>query len=117
MTGVQTCALPILADFEDSSTENMSIEVYVGGVRQYKYSDTTATSQYRWFLSAFDPVTVEFVVDGSVYPELKAPVAGSEVTILVRRGVTWYERGVTTASDGIALQDTDTPAARFLRGL
>ena len=106
-----------VADFEDSSTENMSIEVYVGGVRQYKYSDTTATSQYRWFLSAFDPVTVEFVVDGSVYPELKAPVAGSEVTILVRRGVTWYERGVTTASDGIALQDTDTPAARFLRGL
>lgn len=106
-----------VADFGDSSTENLSIEVYVGGVRQYKYSDTTATSQYRWFLSAFDPVTIEFVVDGSVYPELKAPAAGSEVTILVRRGLSWYQPSETTASDGIALQDTNTVAARFLRGL
>jgi hypothetical protein len=104
-------------DFGDSSTENLSIEVYVGGVRQYKYSDTTANSQYRWFLSAFDPVTVEFVVDNNSYPELTAPAAGSEVTILVRRGVTWYEQGVGTASDGVALQDTNTVAARFLRGL
>jgi hypothetical protein len=105
-----------VADFGDSSTENLSIEVYVGGVRQYKYSDITATSQYRWFLSAFDPVTIEFVVDGDVYPELRAPIAGSEVTILVRQGVTWYEQGATTASNGVALQDTDTLAARFLRG-
>ena len=106
-----------VADFGDSSTENLSIEVYVGGVRQYKYSDTSATSQYRWFLSMFDPVTIEFVVDDTVYPALQAPAAGSEVTILVRQGVTWYQRGATTASDGVALQDTETTAARFLRGL
>jgi hypothetical protein len=106
-----------VADFGDSSTENLSIEVYVGGVRQYKYSDTTATSQYRWFLSMFDPVTIEFVVDSTAYPALEAPAAGSEVTILVRRGVTWYEQGATTASNGVALQDTDTIPARFLRGL
>jgi len=106
-----------VADFGDSSTENLSIEVYVGGVRQYKYSDTSATSQYRWFLSMFDPVTIEFVVDDTAYPTLQAPAAGSEVTILVRRGVTWYQRGATTASNGVALQDTETIAARFLRGL
>jgi hypothetical protein len=105
-----------VADLRDSSTENLAIEVYVGGVRQYKYSDTTATSRYRWFLSLFDPLTIEFVVDGSVYPELRAPEAGSQVMILIRQGVTWYQQGATTASDGIALQDTDTLAARFLRG-
>jgi hypothetical protein len=105
-----------VANFEDSSTENLSIEVYVGGRRQYKYSDTTATSEYRWFLSQFDPVTIEFVVDDTVYPKLQAPAEGSEVTILVRQGVTWYQQGATTASNGVSLQDTDTLAARFLRG-
>jgi len=236
-TSVFSAPLIDVADFEDSSTENLSIEVYVGGRRQYKYSDTTATSQYRWFLSLFDPLTIEFVVEdmpqthagsfvigteyritsvgttnfvaiggtasavvtgaisgttltvsavtsgtlavgtritgtgitagtnitvlgtgtGGVgtytvsasqtvlsttitgqpvvgktfkatgaglgtgtattgYPALTAPAAGVEVTILVRQGVTWYQQGVSEASDGIALQDTDTQAARFLRG-
>ena len=115
-TSVFSAPLIDVADLGDSSTENLSIEVYVGGVRQYKYSDTTATSRYRWFLSLFDPLTIEFVVDGSVYPELRAPEAGSEVMILIRQGVTWYEQGATTASNGVALQDTDTQAARFLRG-
>jgi hypothetical protein len=45
------------------------------------------------------------------------PPEGVEVTILIRRGVTWYEPGVNTASNGVALQDTNTRAARFLRGL
>ena len=45
-----------------------------------------------------------------------APPAGVEVTILVRRGVTWYAPGVDTPSDGRPLQVTDTQAARFLRG-
>jgi hypothetical protein len=167
-TSVFSAPLIDVADFEDSSTENLSIEVYVGGRRQYKYSDTTATSQYRWFLSLFNPLTIEFVVEdmpqthaGSFvigteyrityvgttnfvaigapsntvgttfkatgagsgtgtattgYPELQAPAEGSEVTILVRQGVTWYQQGATTASDGVSLQDTDTLAARFLRG-
>ena len=44
------------------------------------------------------------------------PAAGAEVTILVRQGSTWYAPGNGTASDGIALQDTQTQAARFLRG-
>jgi hypothetical protein len=35
---------------------------------------------------------------------------------LVRRGVTWYAPGAGTPSNGIALQQTNTQAARFLRG-
>jgi hypothetical protein len=100
-----------IADFGDSSTVYVeSIEVYVGGIRQYNYSDTTATSEYRYIISLFDPLAIEFIVD-DIY---SAPAAGSEVTILQRRGVTWYEPGVGTPSNGIALQETDTVAARFL---
>jgi hypothetical protein len=55
-----------------------------------------------------DPTTVEFA---------SAPADGSEVTILVRRGVTWYAPGAGTPSNGVALQQTDTIPARFLRGL
>ena len=106
-----------MASFQDSSSEEPAIEVYVGGIRQYPYSDTTAESRYRWFVTDYDPLAVEFVVDPAVFPPLSAPAAGSEVTILVRQGVTWYAPGVNTASDGIALQDTNTQAARFLRGL
>jgi len=104
--------------FDDSTVEVDAIEVYVGGIRQYAYSDTSATSQYRWVISQFDPVAIEFVVDGAEYPALEAPPAGIDVTILVRQcATTWYQLGVGTPSNGIALQDTDTQAARFLRGL
>jgi hypothetical protein len=47
---------------------------------------------------------------------LTAPPEGVEVTILVRRGVTWYAPGIGEPSNGQALQITDTQAARFLRG-
>jgi hypothetical protein len=88
-------------DFADSSVEIQGLEVYVGGTRQY----VTFDCQYPWFVSNFDPVAIGFQVP---------PPAGSEVTILVRRGVTWYAPGANTASDGVALQETDTAAARFL---
>jgi hypothetical protein len=100
-----------IADFGDSSTVYVeSIEVYVGGIRQYNYSDSTADSQYRYIVSLFDPLAIEFIVDDTY----SAPAAGSEVTILQRRGVTWYEPGAGTPSNGIALQETNTVAARFL---
>ena len=96
-----------VSDFGDSSTIYVeSIEVYVGGTRQYNVNQTSAESQYRYFVTDFGPLSIEF--DGL------APAAGVEVTILQRRGVSWYQPGVTTPSDGIALQETDTVAARFL---
>ena len=81
----------------DSTADIEAIEVYIGGTLQL--SSYTVTEE--------NPVTVVFDT---------APADGSEVTILVRRGVTWYAPGVGTPSDGIALQDTNTDAARFLRG-
>jgi hypothetical protein len=96
-----------VSDFGDSSTIYVeSIEVYVGGIRQYNVNQTSADSQYRYFVTDFAPLAIEF--DGL------APAAGSEVTILQRRGVTWYQQGTNTASNGVALQETDTVAARFL---
>jgi hypothetical protein len=66
------------------------------------------TGLLNYTITNDDPVTVEFA---------SAPADGSEVTILVRRGVTWYAPGAGTPSNGVALQQTDTIPARFLRGL
>jgi hypothetical protein len=102
-----------LVDFGDSSTIYAeSIEVYVGGVRQYNYSDTTAESQYRWIVSDFGPLAIDFIVDNTVVPALTAPAEGSEVTILQRRGHWWYN----LATPNLSLQETDSVPARFLRG-
>jgi len=59
------------------------------------------------------PVTVTFIVAG----DLPVPAAGKDnVTILQRRGHWWYD--VSTADTReLALQETNTAAARFLRGL
>jgi hypothetical protein len=83
---------------DGSTIDEDEVEVYVGGTRQIAGYTITADA----------PVVVEFDT---------APALGVEVTILVRRGVTWYAPGINTASNGVALQDTDTQAARFLRGL
>jgi hypothetical protein len=83
---------------DGSTIDEDEVEVYVGGTRQIAGYTVTADA----------PVIVEFDT---------APALGVEVTILVRRGVTWYAPGIDTASNGVALQDTNTQAARFLRGL
>lgn len=73
-----------------------SIEVYLGGIRQY--SGYTITNE--------NPVTVVFAA---------APPAGIQVTILVRRGTWWYDVA-TPAEREQSLQETPNAAARFLRG-
>ena len=83
---------------EDSSFLDQAVEVYVGGSRILT----------GYMLTGDSPVAVTF--DNPVN-------SGTEITILIRRGVTWYAPGPGTPSNGIALQDTNTPAARFLRGL
>jgi len=74
-----------------------AVEVYVGGARQ--------TSGYT--ITVETPVEVTFTIP---------PQEGSAVAILVRRGVTWYNQGVGTASDGVPLQETINPGALFLQG-
>ena len=87
-----------LGTAEDSTNLDLAIEVYVGG--------TLITSD-NYTVDTEDPVSITFAT---------APAAGSAVTILVRRGVTWYAPGIATPSNGVALQDTQTAAARFLQG-
>jgi hypothetical protein len=82
----------------ETALATAAVEVYVGGSR--------VTTGYT--ISAIDPVTVVFDT---------APTNGYGVNILVRRGVTWYAPGAGTPSNGVPLQDTNTQAARFLRGL
>jgi hypothetical protein len=88
-----------VSDLDDSTTMEEAVEVYVGGIR--------VTTGY--VITDPGPMcTIEFT---------KAPPPGIQVTILVRRGMTWYQQGVNTASNGVPLQETDTLAARFFRGL
>jgi hypothetical protein len=97
--GLQTIfnATNINLDSEDSTIIDDAVEVYVGGTR--------VTAGFS--ITGSNPVSIQFVTP---------PESGVEITILVRRGVTWYAPGAGTPSNGVALQDTDTQAARFLRG-
>ena len=74
-------------------------------------------SEYLWTCTDVTNVTIEFIVNDQVTPPLTAPLDSSDVTILVRRGKTWYQPTATEPSNGQALQETQTQAARFLRGL
>jgi hypothetical protein len=81
-----------------TTSEPDAIEVFVGGTRLLTGYSVVTTA----------PVNV--LID-------QVPPAGVEITILIRRGVTWYAPGPGTPSNGVALQDTNTEAARFLRGV
>ena len=81
----------------DSAVLDQAVEVYVGGTR--------VTTGYT--ITSYTPVTITFTA---------APADGSDVTILVRRGTSWYGPGISE-TNGIPLQQTNTEAARFLRGL
>lgn len=108
-------------DFGDGSTIYAeSIEVYVGGTRQYpvgpnRFGDVIPC-QYPWFVTNTGPLAIEFYTDADPLTPIVPPPAGVEITILQRRGVTWYAPGVNQPSDGRALQETNTAAARFLCG-
>jgi hypothetical protein len=89
-------AQDIDAGSTDSSFNDESIEVYVGGILQSTgYTVTSLTPE----------VVVEFDT---------APPSGVQITILVRRGVWWYDIATPTEREQ-SLQETANPAARFLR--
>jgi hypothetical protein len=101
--------------FDDSSSVWIdSIEVYVGGEKQYRAGEP-GTSKYSWIVTDFDPVAIEiFTNDDPVSPQL-APPSGVEVTVLQRRGQWWYDVS-TAAARQQSLQENDSLAARFLTG-
>jgi hypothetical protein len=84
------------ASADDSTFDDESIEVYVGGTRMLS----------GYTVIGLDPVTVEFD---------EPPFVGTQVTILIRRGVWWYDVS-TLEQRQLSLQETNTVAARFLRG-
>jgi hypothetical protein len=158
-------------DPKDSSTTyiNDLVEVYVAGVRQYpvgvnKFGDLIP-SQYPFSVTSLSELVIDFYTDNDPVNPVVAPPAGVEITVLQRRGTSWYNTGavisasamiagqsyfidsvgttnfvavgslentrgvlftctgpasgtgtVTTASDGVALQESTTIAARFLCG-
>jgi hypothetical protein len=78
---------------EDSSVQDLAVQVFVGGERV----------QTGYELTNPNPVTVTFDT---------APPDGVEVAILVRRGHDWYN----PLTPNLPLSQTNTPCARFLRG-
>jgi len=97
--GVQTIFVAdnITVDELDPTELSEAVEVYVGGILQTSGYTVTGTST----------VTVEFGI---------APTNNYQVAIVVKRGLSWYEPGAGTASNGVALQEQQTIAARFIRG-
>ena len=80
----------------DDSSAVEAVEVYVGGLLQTTGYSITSTA----------PVTVVFDTP---------PAAGYQVSIRVLQGLSWYQPGFDSASDGTPLQETNTDAARFIR--
>jgi hypothetical protein len=83
----------------DSATvADETLRVFVGG-RQLLPSD--------YIILQENPATVQLYI---------IPPVGVEITLAVLRGTSWYQPGIDTPSDGVPLQLTQTPQAKFLRG-
>jgi len=94
------------------------IEVFVGGIRLKKdpvtiYTEINGSSSQ----TSNEILPAEFSVDGlSNYVRLTYPVnAGTRITIIRRIGSTWYDRGETTASNGVTITENTNPIATFLK--
>jgi hypothetical protein len=83
---------------EDSAFTDAAVMVYVGGQRQLG----------GYTVENVNPVRVTFDT---------APENGYQVSIRISQGLSWYEPGLVTASNGIALQEQNTVAAKFIRGV
>ena len=93
------------------------VEVFAGGRRLRKDPVTVYDEALGASSPAADKVLeAEFSVDGtSAYIRLTSPEpAGTRITIIKRTGKTWYDRGLTTASDGKSLLENSTPIAKFI---
>ena len=83
---------------DSSVVADESLRVHVGG-RQLLPTEYTVDIE--------NPATVTLFI---------TPPAGVEVRLSVIRCQNWYRPGIDTPSDGVPLQLTDTPQAKFLRG-
>ena len=93
------------------------VEVFAAGRRLRKDPLAVWVEENGAYSPEADTVVeAEFSVDGtSAYVRLSEPlVAGTRITIIRRTGKIWYERGDTTASNGVSLLDSNTPIAKFI---
>jgi hypothetical protein len=97
-TSVFTAPNIDLTLIDSSVVADESLRVYVGG-RLLLPTEYTVDTE--------NPATVTLFI---------TPPAGVEVTLSVLRCLNWYQPGLDTPSDGVPLQQTDTPQAKFLRG-
>jgi hypothetical protein len=81
----------------DSTALVEAVEVYVGGIKQ----------QGGYSIIGDSPVIVRFDI---------APPPGYQVAVRIVQAQSWYAPGSGTPSNGIALQEQQTEAARFIRG-
>ena len=98
-TGSQTVF--VTSDLElydmDSTEFVEAIQVFVGGILQTSGYDILNTV----------PISIRFDT---------APPSGYQVSIQIQQARVMYNQGPGTASDGIPLQETNSPAADFIRG-
>jgi len=94
-----------------------TIEVFVGGKRLRKMPLTVYDQDLGPASPAADKqIEAEFSVDGSnPYIRLtEVPSAGTRITVIKRTGTTWYDKGATTASNGVTLFKNSTPISKFI---
>jgi hypothetical protein len=93
------------------------IEVFAAGRRLYK-NPQVVWSEVNGPDSPSSDITkeAEFSVDGTTaFIRLTSPLpAGTRITVIKRKGTTWYERGENTATTGIALTENQTAIAKFI---
>ena len=111
-TGTWT-ATTIPADYERCDT----VEVFVAGRRMRKSPITVYDETLGPTSPAADrEIEAEFAVDGvNPYVRLtQAPPAGTRITIIKRKGNSWYDRGATTATSGVTLLDNSSAISKFI---
>ena len=95
------------------------IEVFVAGIRLRK-ADLTVFDENIASLSpdADRVLEPEFTVDGeSAFIRLTTVIpAGARITVVKKTGISWYDKGNTTATTGITLIENKSPVAKFIAG-
>ena len=88
------------------TTESLTLTNNITSVVQVTKGGTVLTSGYSVTVGTTVTVTLD-----------TAPSAGEQITISILQGRSFYQPGDNTPSNGVSLQQTNTPIARYLRGL
>jgi hypothetical protein len=88
------------------TTEQLTLNNNITSVVQVSKGGTVLTNGY----SVTTGNTVTVTLD-------TAPTAGEQITISILQGRSFYQTGDNTPSNGVSLQQTNSPIARYLRGL